>query len=273
MPRTGIGLLTYGHMEDLSRKLMERIEAEHVRPAPRWRFVLGRAARWCAAGLVALSAALAMAVLVSVVADLDWAVYFERPGMIRWAGALSLFPYVWVLALMALAAFAWHEVRRTDKGYRFPGARLGIMLSLVLVVVGGILFASSAGRYADQLARRNVPGYDRTVLTKEAQWSRPDDGLLAGTIGTVAGNGFSIEDFSGKTWEISTDGTTVVRPRAAVAPGGEVKVVGEREGNDGFRADEIRPWDGRRNPDGRHDPDTRPGRTNGARNGGPDDGD
>lgn len=254
-------------MGDLSRKLMERIETGHIHPAPRWQFVLGRAARWVAVGFVAFLCALALSVLVSVVADLDWSVYLEWPGVTRWTGVIASLPYVWMSAVAALVAFSWRGVRFTERGYRFSGVRLGIVLAFVLSVIGGILFASSVGRYADELARMNVPGYDRVVLTKEAQWSRPDEGLLAGTVEAVDGRGFSLEDFGGRSWEVSTNDATVIRPRVSIESGETVKIVGTRRGNDGFQAEEIRPWDGRRNLDGRHGPSTRPSRMNGARDG------
>jgi len=92
---------------------------------------------------------------------------------------------------------------------------------------------------------RGFPGYGKLVATKESQWSQPEKGLLAGTINFVSGNSIDLRDFSGKDWKINIDEKTIVRPSASLESGKMIKAIGQTESNQVFRANEIRPWQGK----------------------------
>ena len=53
-----------------------------------------------------------------------------------------------------------------------------------------------------------------------------------------------IRDLEEKNWNIKLDEKTLIRPRADIAKGQMIKIIGTQLAGDYFQANEIRPWVG-----------------------------
>jgi hypothetical protein len=113
------------------------------------------------------------------------------------------------------------------------------------LVFGFLTALAGFGGKMNGAMTRGFPGYGKLVTTKESQWSQPEIGLLAGTINSVSGNSIDLRDLLGKEWQINIDEKTVVRPMANLESGAMIKAIGQQKDTHSFKADEIRPWQGK----------------------------
>jgi hypothetical protein len=112
-------------------------------------------------------------------------------------------------------------------------------------VLGFVMsFVGLGGRFNSMMAT-GVPYYGKHMMvTKEAQWNNPLQGFLSGTIISKTNTELRIVDLNKKTWQVLLDEKTLIRPRANVADGQMIKIIGILVDGDSFQASEIRPWVG-----------------------------
>ena len=232
-------------MSALSQKTLSQIAQSSVTPTERWKFQLKRGAVWIVAGLVAITASFALALTAHVLFEIDWSVYQDL-GFTWYQIAQSLSPLLWlsILALILIAGVVL--LRRTRYGYRYSLVSVFGLL-LVTGTVTAVIFESLPGE--EEIEARvmyKIPGYRnfeaRILPSLEKQWSQPDDGLLGGTITTVEeGESFELRDFKDKTWKVDTE-DALISESVELKADQDIKIIGETEDEDSFRASEVRPW-------------------------------
>lgn len=230
-------------MTDLSQKIIEKIKTEHIEPEARWKFLARRFLLWTGIVIAALLGALSLGLIIFTFFELDEEILSFAPGRLFSPALLRSIPLLWIAAAIAFVWMAIAEFRNTRHGYRYHTATI-IGIIIFAVVTGAIVVHfSGINRLADQSLHGAIPGYGRFVENSEHFWSQPENGFLAGEIGTVNNSGFLLRDLSGKTWAIAVTSETVIRPRVRVERSARVKVVGDETGEDSFMAEDIRPWD------------------------------
>ncbi|MDD3487416.1 MAG: hypothetical protein PHF35_03510 [Candidatus Moranbacteria bacterium] len=231
-------------MDNFIKKTLEKIKEQDIRPDSRWKYLAKKYSAWLVLAFTVLFCAVSASAVAYLSSQLDWDIPFLAHG----SGPFSFFkmmPYFWIVLAVLLAALAFFEIRRTERGYKFSRMKIFSVLFAGFLVFGFFSTQMGWGRKADQDAKRNLPFYGSLVTTKETQWSQPDKGLLGGTIESVDGNGFSLEDFSGKNWSVVVDESADIRTAASLSEGEKVKVIGSEEAEDVFQAKEVRPWEGK----------------------------
>ncbi|MFA9262672.1 MAG: hypothetical protein ACEQSB_05000 [Undibacterium sp.] len=232
-------------MSALSKKILNQITQSAVTPTERWKFQLKRGVIWLIAGFVALVASFALALTTHVLFEIDWSVYREL-GFSWYQVAQSLSPLLWlfILALFLIAGVVL--LRRTRYGYRY--SLVGVFsLLLVTGTTMAAVFESIPGEEQIEASfMYKIPGYRnfeaRVLPSVEKQWSQPDDGLLGGTITTIEeGESFELRDFKDKTWTVNT-GDAVIGESVELKTDQDIKIIGETEDDDTFRATEVRSW-------------------------------
>lgn len=234
-------------MNDLSKKILERIDEERLAPRPAWQFAWKNRLYW---GLWALSLALASiassAVLFSF-ANSGWEfAVLTHDGTANFL--LSVLPTAWLVAAGVVLFLAYENYRQTKHGYRIP-FMAAIGLSLLGAAVGGVvLYAAGVGQLVDEDFGGIFPAYRTVMARQQSTWVHPDRGLLAGEVLDVDGDfrSFRIKSFDGTVWILGGDELTP-KSRELLLRHKLVRVVGfmvdDGNGNLVFKPCFVFPWE------------------------------
>ncbi|MBU1348995.1 hypothetical protein KJ781_02915 [Patescibacteria group bacterium] len=224
--------------EDISSRALSAIKNADIEPKPKIAYASREFVYWALAACALAVGALAFAVIVVRVVDMDWDVV-PRLGLGTLVRAAPIF---WIACAVVFIAIAEHTYRATAFGYR---TRF-ILIIAAYVVLTGLLgtaaYAAGLGDLIETNLVRHVPIYRQTVVMKEDMWARPGDGLLAGRILSVTGTTLLVTDLGGERWDVDISRATI-RRRTSLVTGGRIKMIGEATGKGTFTARDIRPWD------------------------------
>lgn len=232
-------------MTDISKKTLEKIKTEKVRPVPRYYFLLKRWVLWSLFGFSILLGSIAGGILIFMLTHLEWDVY-RLLGRGLMGFILLAFPYFWLVFLTGFTVFAWYFFRRTEQGYRYKTVRI-VLLSIFLSLLGGLaLNATQLPKQVENTLQDKIPFYRGLKGHKRRVWMSPEKGLLAGRIiSVISREKIQLEDLKGNTWEIDIH-RAAWRGRLQPAENLEIKIIGSMESKNRFVAEEIRPWEGKR---------------------------
>lgn len=236
-------------MKDLSDKIIKSISSQDVRPVPRWQYATKKILFWIVAVFLVMLGALALALAFYLIQSIDWDMYSLLGYGSMLVFMISAFPYIFILLLAIFLALAYYFYRQTPKGHKISLSFLVAILIAFGLGVALMFHISGVNRDAYfQLAR--MPFYHQMMFTKEEEWSQPDRGLLWGEVLNVDRNNFSLRDVNGKNWNVLYDSSTSFDSNIYEAQGRDVKIVGQKNGSDGFQAKQVRKWDGIMNCNG-----------------------
>ena len=227
--------------KELSQEVLKKIEEKHIKPKPRWTFLLKDYAVWILGALALFSGGLAFAVVIYMVKNNDWEVYKNINGSLPQFVVLTM-PYFWLIFLAVFILVAHYNFKHTKTGYRYRlPAVIGV--SIVLSIgLGGFLYGAGVGRAIDDVLSENAPGFYRVFVNRRLDmWARPERGLLLGLITTVNNpQEFELLDFERRTWAVSAF-DAAMPPFIKIESGGRIKMIGEKTGENAFHAVMIMP--------------------------------
>jgi hypothetical protein len=107
------------------------------------------------------------------------------------------------------------------------------------------LHTLGVGEKIENIVSESVPIYEKIACCAEREdiWDQPDVGLLGGRITNISDqNSFDLRDFDGMVWSVQEDEETIEYEPLKIVAGEQVKIIGEKRGENIFWAREIRPW-------------------------------
>ncbi len=230
--------------QDLTNKILSRIESEEIKPDPRWQFVLKEDMFWT---IWTLSVLIGAGAVIGIMYRLDNSgfKYYE----ITHDSFISFFydalPILWIVVLGAIITLSYVNIRKTNKGYRYP---LWLILCASVgasSVLGNILYIAGAGPIIDREISERFPAHRSIFMLESEKWIKPEKGLLAGDVFEfdeelqIA----KIKDFLGKEWTVETGGLFPNDIENLLLPG-KIRIVGlPATSTDTFYACFILPWD------------------------------
>lgn len=222
-------------MNNVSKKILDKIEKEHIKPRPKWQFVAMHALMFVLFGLTIILGSIAVSVALFKIVASDWAVVPRLPG-----GPLIVLPYLWILFFGVMMVVASILFEKTEKGYKYNLWIIGIASVVLSIVIGAILFAVRLGEGVENGLRENFKPYREYIEMREEVWHAPELGILPGRIIKIEQDVMILmDDFSGIRWGVDiTDATLPMRDLVEgqiVVAIGEVLELGE------FKAENIRP--------------------------------
>ena len=228
---------------DLTKEVLEKIEEKHIKPKPRWEFILKEYLIWIFAGISLLVGSLAVAVIIHMVRNNDWDLHDKVSGGLA-PFIFATLPYFWLLILAVFVALAYYNFIHTKSGYRFS-LRLLVAGSILASVFLGIFFYNvGLGWEIDKAFSSRLPFYDRLVFHRRMIWDNPGKGRLAGKIIYRMPSGdFKLRDMHDKIWTMHRQISSTTPP---IPLGDEemVKIIGEPIEGFNFKVREVRPWPG-----------------------------
>lgn len=225
----------------LSKRVIEEIKNRGIEPRPRWHFLLRRSVIWSLAAFTTFLGGVAIAVIIFVFIDHDAnaRVYLDES---TFEDLLHTIPYLWLAALLLLIGITQYAVRHTKFGYRYRAVRIVGAVVISSLMLGMVLSAFEVGERVQDFLVARVPYYNELVSTSKEVWSRPEKGLLGGTITAVIGSGeITLTDFHDKNWLVDI-GRIDRADNSIVEPGSKIKMIGTQEDSATFRALRVLPW-------------------------------
>ncbi len=226
----------------IQEKVLKQISEQRIEPTARAWFTFKNISLWFAAVVFGILGTLAAGTLLHVLDDGDWDIYgyFGRSFIEH---SLIIFPYFWVAVIILFVSLAYVMTRITKTGYRYRTHMLVIAGVLMVAVTGSALYALGIGQEIDEALTSYSTLYTQLPHHKENIWSRPEVGLLSGTITRILNNNeFALKDFTGHTWTIE-EGDVEWKRGAARKVGTKLKLIGMQENDTVFVATEVRPWE------------------------------
>jgi hypothetical protein len=223
--------------------IIERIKKEQIKPTPKWVFLLKDALVWSLFALSIVIGIGATSVLIyafeGVYKDL-----FEHAGHSLIEKILLLFPLFWLISLIAFTFLAVILGKKTKTGYRYPIFYYVIASVLFSVVGGYVVHRYGGSEKIEEIFSEKINIVKSTEEKRMAMWSLPQEGYLSGEILSFDEAEITLLDFEGKEWIIDIN-ETFIRPSVDILQGEKIKLLGEINAPGVFKAEEIRPWQGK----------------------------
>lgn len=237
-------------MGNISKETLYKIKQQRIVPHPKGYFLLKHTTVWGLFGLSIILGSIACSAAIFQLKNAEWDLFRHfRHSILEFVWLVM--PYFWLLFLVGFSIIAYYYFRRTQSGYRYRTTTV-VALSILLSLFGGWgLYASGFSERMESVFEDTLPFYRGVTAHRRMVWMSPDKGLLAGKIVDVTKDDMiRLKDLDGKIWRVDITGTTW-RGRLMPSPNLEIKLIGNRTGQNSFAAQEVRPWRGRRKHGGK----------------------
>lgn len=212
--------------QNVTKRVFEHIDREHLRPIPRARFVLQNVALWAFGILSILFGAIAAAAALFALANAGWRYYVATHDNFLTFLVQSA-PFLWLLSLAVFVLIGYELFRHTKTGYRYSFVWIVTGSVALSIALGGALYTFGLGEVFEETIGTYVPFYQPTIAATHAMWVHPERGLLAGNVLAFASDtsSFTLRAFDGSVWTIDSDDLRGP-DNAVLAKGGLVRIVG-----------------------------------------------
>ncbi len=238
-------------MRDISREVLDKIKEKGIAPLPKRYFILRRSTVWMLFCFSIILGSIAGSTVIFRVKNAEWDLFYHFKGNLL-DFLLIYTPYFWGIFMIFFSVVAYYYFRQTQGGYRYRATTI-VALSLFISVAGGMgMYLAGISERMEAIFEEKLPFYHGVTFHSQKVWMSPDKGLLAGMISDITKDGsFRLNDLDGNEWNIHAE-KTIWRGRLTPSKGLEIKLIGTRIGPNSFRADEVRPWHGRKNRGAKH---------------------
>ncbi len=225
-----------------SKKIIERIRQEEIRPIPKWVFTSKNVIIWLAFLLSIFIGSAAFSIVLFAIQQTDFDLISHMShSRLEWF--LGLLPFFWIITLVVFIVISTFSMYHSKRGYKLPWSRL-VGGSVALSILLGSLFfiGGGAGKLEKAFAIR-VALYESLEHKKKKIWMSPEDGYLSGTIQSVQDSIIQLIDFDSRHWQVDFH-DAFIPPVVYLENGEAIKLIGNINGENSFKAEEVRPWGG-----------------------------
>lgn len=231
-------------MIDISKKTLEVIKKEEIKPKARWHFLLRNYVLWTIGVFSLFVGSISVGIIIFLIKDQDWSVY-RMSSQIFLGQIFLVLPYFWVVIILIFGLIAYYNVRHTREGYRYSAYMVVLISVGFSLFFGSILYAVGLGEKIDETFYVNLPPYRSVIMHKIDMWQKPEAGRLIGVIsGFKSNNEFVLESVEGIFWTVKIP-DDFFKERIELKKGSIIGLIGRKESGDYFVAKDIRPWLGR----------------------------
>ncbi|MDD4333151.1 MAG: hypothetical protein PHT51_03495 [Patescibacteria group bacterium] len=225
--------------KNISQTVLDKIKEYHIKPRPRWEFLLKNYFIWSLGAFALILGGLAVSVIIFMFSGDDWRMFNDfEDGKLNFI--VLFLPYFW---LLFLALFIWlvnYDIKHTDRGYKY---NIKIIISASIgasIFLGIILYAAGMGNAIDDVLSRRAPFYKHIVNQQIQFWADPENGRLIGVITSVSDKNFNLTDPEGRIWQVNNEKAQFMFP-VHLSEGERIKLIGEQIEKDIFEALKIMP--------------------------------
>jgi hypothetical protein len=148
--------------DELSDKIIERIDVEQIETIPRWRFIFWRGLFWLFAALSVIFGGLAVGAILFLLAnDYLRGLLVISYGMTEF---LLMIPYLWLVVFGLFILITHASIKHTKRGYQYR-LYVVVLVSLVLsFILGSVFYFVGIGEitheYLNKIPLYNYATYD-----------------------------------------------------------------------------------------------------------------
>jgi hypothetical protein len=223
-----------------SKKLIDKIKEQQVKPVPRWRFLFKDGMTWGLFIFAVIFGSLAFSVILFAIQQMDFNIISHMSH--SWFELLlGLLPFFWIISMVILLIIAIVSIKNSKKGYKFSISKVLGFCAALSILVGILFFISGGGRWLENAFSINVSLYESVQEKKTKLWSMPEEGYLSGTVMVFYGDSLQLKDFNEKTWTIILTNADIV-PAVRFNIGEKIKLMGKMISDNRFYGEKVRPW-------------------------------
>ncbi len=223
-------------MQDISQHIIQVIDEKHLKPKPRWQFLLTNYCMWIITILTVILGALATAVVLFEITHsqfLDLAPDFSPVNKL-----LLATPFFWIILLIIFTAIGYYNVRHTHKGYRYHAYWIVIFSIMLSISMGSIVYALGGGERLESFFYQNISWYRYIVNTQTGSWQSPKQGRLTGyLVDQPSSNQLVIWDVNKREWLVLAH-----QPLPKLPLKMRLVIIGQQIDDHKFVADKIMPF-------------------------------
>lgn len=192
--------------DELSNRIMNRIDIGQITPIPRWHFFLLRGFFWFLAGLSVIAGSFAVGAILFLLADYQKHDLWSISNGIK--EILFMVPYIWIVVISLFIFIALVSIKYTKQGYRYR-LRTIILTSLILsTALGMVLYFIGVGEITHNFSSK-INFYEYVTYDSKQALNRPSLGRLSGVVLEVQDkNNFLMMDFNGQVWQVRIASST-----------------------------------------------------------------
>jgi len=225
-----------------SKKLLDKITSEQIKPSPRWHFVLQNYIFWSVFLMFIIFGSFAFSIILYATTESDFDLLFFSGSKIEFL--FSTLPLLWILFLGIFLIISIVGIRHTKIGYRYSVLKILGFNILLSIILGALFFYTGGAKKMELIFAGNIPVYKSIEERRISRWSNPENGFLSGVILKNRNKEIIlIEDFNKKKWEVDIK-NAFIRSRVNLNLGEKIKIIGKILENNIFIAKEIRKWEG-----------------------------
>jgi len=227
-----------------SKSIVEKIKESNIKQKPKWYFQLIRLLRWVIYIGCIVMGSLAFSVILYSIQQTDFNA-FTHIKHSRLEFFLGLLPFFWIVVMIVFLFLSIFVYRKSAWGYKYKLISLLSFSAFTSVILGLIFYILGGADTLEKAFAEKISYYETVREQKINAWMQPENGFLGGEIISLNPETLWLKDFGESTWEIDFQGAFVAE-KAQLQVGAKVKLIGMKTGDKKFRAEEIRPWVGRR---------------------------
>jgi len=225
--------------KDISQIALQRIRESGIKPISKSVFNIKRVLFWALVGFSIIVGAISFSVILSILYNNDWDLFNE----FGFGFIFKTLPYFWFVFIILLTIFGEFYYRRTALGYRHRTIMIISIYMIVTVIFGSLLHFVGVGCNIEESISENVPIYKIFMFDEDKFWSNSKEGLISGQIILVNDKAISIVDFNNNLWIVNIENAVILN-KAQIKEGEFIKIIGDANENNVFKAEQIRPWAG-----------------------------
>jgi len=215
-------------MNGTGKNILDQIKKAHIRPKPKWEFLLKNYAIWAIFGIGVFIGSLATSVIIFMINHTN---YVADEGFLN--QVLINLPYFWFVILAIFIMAAMYNLKHTKKGYKYSIVVVVLISVVISLILGTAVYAVGGGEKLEDTFYKKVPVYKKIQEMKIEHFNKLKD-RLGGEVIRSDGEVIIIKDSRGQFIKIPT---TTLKFR----PGQRIKMIGHKK-NGEFNPREFKPW-------------------------------
>lgn len=225
-----------------SEKLLDKIQNENIQQRNRFKFTARNILFWTLFSIGIITGGIAFSVIIYTAIQTDFDI-LDHIQHSRIEFLLGLLPIFWIVFAIIFLIISLSGIKATKRGYKYNPLLVFAGTIACSFVLGIIFYFSGGAQKIESIFAKNFPGYQSVNDKKLATWLNPNDGFLSGTIVWAEESVIQLKDWEGKDWRVDLE-DALIRGRAVIKEGEQIKLIGTLTGASDFSASEIRPWNG-----------------------------
>lgn len=226
-------------MKDISKKVLDNINTNKLKPIPKYVFALRDIVVAISAILFVLLGIISVSLIAFNIFNQDWDIYKNLNESFV-AYLILYIPYLWIILSIIFIIITILNIKKSKNGYKYSS--IGVILACIIIpiIAGLVVNESGLGSFIDEYLGTRLSGYKTVEDKKNDIWNQPENGLLSGEIVSVADETIIIKTNDTMSWTVEYSQANI-KGNANIEIGTKIKLIGIVEGEI-FKVKEIRPW-------------------------------